>query len=179
MLKRKEPTPVWKSSISGTPLRTITCSMTQAGLAGLVFGYGPEAEDHLPEASGPVPHRVSYALQNTLDQLAAYLNGLLKEFDIPLDLSNCTDFQKRVLQEVIKIPCGQVTTYGQIASLVGGARYMRAVGGAVGGNPIPLVIPCHRVVSSDGHLRGYSGWGGIRTKAWLLRLEGQQLIAED
>lgn len=178
MANLKKLAPLWKASRSDTPLGTLTCGMTQRGLAYLVFGYGQVCEGQLLEAASPATEQVEHNLQAALDQVSAYLEGCLQIFTIPLDLSECRDFQKRVLHEVTKIPYGQVVTYGQIAKKVGGLKYSHAVGRALGGNPIPLVIPCHRVISSGGRLGGYSGWGGARTKAWLLKLEGQLLVAE-
>ena len=179
MANLKELSPIWKCSLPGTRLGIITCGVTQNGLASLSFGDGADVDDKWHPSTDPFPTEIEQTLRDALNQIRAYLDGQLKEFVLPLDLSRCTEFQKRVLTEVSNIPYGQVITYGQIAEKVGGMKHVRAVGGAVGSNPIPIVIPCHRVVSTGGHLRGYSGWGGIRTKAWLLQLEGQQLIAEE
>src|SRR3972149_1082691 len=82
------------------------------------------------------------------------------------------EFQRRVLLAALKIPHGQVTTYGEIARRIGHPKAARAVGQALGHNPIPLVIPCHRVLGADGSLHGYGAGKGVPTKAWLLTLEG-------
>jgi O-6-methylguanine DNA methyltransferase len=110
-----------------------------------------------------------------LEQLHAYLNGQKTSFDIPVDLSPLTDFQRQVLFTTQKIPPGQVTTYGEIARQIGNPKAVRAVGQALGRNPIPIVIPCHRVIASNGSMGGYSGGGGIATKIKLLKLEGALL----
>jgi methylated-DNA-[protein]-cysteine S-methyltransferase len=108
-------------------------------------------------------------------QLCAYLNGQQTGFDLPVDLSPLTDFQRQVLHITQQIPRGQVVTYGEIARRIGNPKSVRAVGQALGHNPIPIVIPCHRVIASDGSMGGYSGGGGVGTKIKLLQLEGAVL----
>ncbi len=107
-----------------------------------------------------------------LQQIDAYLNGQRSHFDIPIDWSVMTPFQQKVLQATYAIPRGEVHTYGQIAAGCGNPGAARAVGRAEATNPMPLVVPCHRVVAADQSLHGYSAPGGLHTKAWLLRLEG-------
>jgi methylated-DNA-[protein]-cysteine S-methyltransferase len=103
-------------------------------------------------------------------QLEEYFSGTRREFDLPLNLSG-TDFQVQVLQELQEIPYGETTSYGDIAKRIGRPRAMRAVGAANGRNPIPIVIPCHRVIGSSGDLTGFGG--GLDTKEALLRLEAE------
>lgn len=104
------------------------------------------------------------------DQLEEYFAGRRKEFDLPLHLSG-TDFQVKVLEELQQIPYGETTSYGDIAKRIGRPKAMRAVGAANGRNPIPIVIPCHRVIGSSGDLTGFGG--GLDTKEALLRLEAE------
>lgn len=106
----------------------------------------------------------------TRRQLDEYFAGQRKEFDLALRLSG-TDFQVQVLRELQRIPYGETTSYGAIAKRIGRPRAMRAVGAANGRNPIPIVIPCHRVIGSSGDLTGFGG--GLDTKAALLRLEAE------
>lgn len=101
-------------------------------------------------------------------QLDAYFAGKLSHFDLPLRPAG-SDFEQRVWSAMQKIPYGKTRSYGELASAIGSAP--RAVGGACGKNPIPIVIPCHRVLSKAG-LGGYSGSGGLKTKETLLALEG-------
>jgi len=102
----------------------------------------------------------------------AYFSGRPSGFDLPLDPAG-TDFQKRVWQALVAIPCGEVRSYGHIARMVGSAGAARAVGGACGQNPLPIVVPCHRVIASSGSLGGFSPLaGGIEVKKRLLRIEG-------
>ena len=109
---------------------------------------------------------------SVLQQIAAYLAGQRTHFDIPIDWSVMTPFQRKALGATYVIPRGKVQTYGQIAAQCGIPRAARAVGRAEATNPMPLVIPCHRVVAADQSLHGFSAPGGLETKAWLLRLEG-------
>lgn len=106
-----------------------------------------------------------------LRQLKAYLAGDLREFSLPLDLSRQTAFQQQVLWLTSEIPYGQTCTYKDLARRAGTPHAARAVGRVEATNPLPLVIPCHRVVGTDGSLHGYGGPGGVELKAWLLQLE--------
>ncbi|MGE5123677.1 MAG: methylated-DNA--[protein]-cysteine S-methyltransferase [Acidobacteriaceae bacterium] len=107
-----------------------------------------------------------------LRQISEYLAGKRKQFSSPIDLSGMSSFQVEVLKHTFIIPYGQTRTYKEIAIQVGNPRLARAVGRVEATNPIPIVIPCHRVLGSDGSLHGYGGPGGIKLKAWLLELEG-------
>jgi len=106
----------------------------------------------------------------SVSQLEAYFAGKRRAFDIPVDLSQATPFQRSVLMAARSVAPGQVTTYGAIAQRIGQPKASRAVGQALGHNPVPIVIPCHRVVQSGGGLGGYSG--GLKIKERLLELEG-------
>jgi len=104
-------------------------------------------------------------------ELKRYFRGEPVDFrDVPLDLTGCTDFQRAVYEATRRIPYGKVATYGQIAKAIGRPNAQRAVGQALGKNPIGIVIPCHRVVASDGGLGGFTG--GLHWKRKLLRHEG-------
>src|SRR5437016_2242711 len=108
-------------------------------------------------------------LAEAAKQLRAYLAGDLRVFDLPLDMQG-TVFQKRVWNELEKIPYGETRSYQQIAVAVGAPQAVRAVGAANGANPVPIVVPCHRVIGSSGKLTGYGG--GLPLKKRLLELEG-------
>jgi methylated-DNA-[protein]-cysteine S-methyltransferase len=118
----------------------------------------------------PPPH-----LTAALAELRDYLDGRSRVFGVTLDLHGITPFQSRVYDRLRAIPYGQVVTYGRIAHDIGAnhAGAARAVGQAVGANPLPILIPCHRVVGADGTLTGFGG--GLRRKAALLRLEGVEV----
>ncbi len=102
-------------------------------------------------------------------QLKQYFAGKRKVFELPLDLSACRDFQKRVLAEVAAVEYGHTTTYGQIARRIKRVTAQRAVGRANARNPISIIVPCHRVIASNGKLTGYGG--GLPAKEWLLKHE--------
>lgn len=105
-------------------------------------------------------------------KIARYFGGEVISFeDIPLDFGPATPFQLQVWQACRSIPFGATMSYGRLAAQIGRASATRAVGRALGSNPIPLIVPCHRVVSADGGLCGFSGYGGIATKRRLLELE--------
>lgn len=109
-------------------------------------------------------------LNRLLKMLDAYFSGEPESFPIPFTFFTGTDFQHNVWQAVRRIPYGQTRSYGELAQELGRPNAMRAVGAANGANPIPIVIPCHRVIQSDGRLGGYAG--GLNLKDELLRLEG-------
>ncbi len=115
----------------------------------------------------PLP---SHLLREAAKQLAAYFKGRLFDFDLPLDAAG-TDHEQRVWREMCRIPYGATATYGQIATAIRSAP--RAIGRACGANPIPIIVPCHRVTASGGGLGGYSGAGGGVTKKFLLALEAR------
>jgi methylated-DNA-[protein]-cysteine S-methyltransferase len=133
--------------------------------------FGTYLTKRFKRPSQPDSDKVAGALQ----QLDEYLRGERKAFHLPIDWSMLRPFQIQVLQIVFSIPYGQTRTYGDIAYEIGNPRAARAVGRANATNPMPLVIPCHRVIGADGKLRGYGGGQGLATKEWLLKLEGAVL----
>jgi methylated-DNA-[protein]-cysteine S-methyltransferase len=110
-------------------------------------------------------------LQDAKKQLTSYFKGNSKDLDFATELKG-TAFQKAVWAEIAKIGFGEVTTYAEIAKNIGNPKAVRAVGGAVGSNPVPLIVGCHRVLGASGKITGYSGGDGLPTKRWLLALEG-------
>jgi len=125
-------------------------------------------------SSPPLPewkqNRAAFA--EVIRQLQAYFRGELKEFDVPLAMEG-TAFQLRVWNELRAIPYGETISYAQLAARIGNPKAVRAVGLANGSNPIPIIVPCHRVIGSDGSLTGFGG--GLSTKKKLLELENKQL----
>jgi O-6-methylguanine DNA methyltransferase len=138
---------------------------------------GAEELDPEPGASAPAApvleiHEDPAHFTALRDQLAEYFTGQRTEFDIAVDLHG-TPFQLSVWKQLLRIPYGKLRTYGQVASAMRKPRATRAVGQAAGQNPVPILVPCHRVVGKGGSLVGFAG--GITTKARLLRLEGHTL----
>ena len=113
---------------------------------------------------------LSPQLSRAQAQLLDYLAGERQTFDLPLDFSRGTTFQRQVWRMLLRVPYGKLRSYQWVASRVGGRQYARAVGNAVGANPLPIVVPCHRIVAQDATLGGFSG--GLPTKRKLLTLEG-------
>ncbi len=111
-------------------------------------------------------------LRETEKQLNEYFAGTRKVFDLPLDLAG-TDLQKRVWMQLLQIPYGATQTYSQLAAQIGAPAAVRAVGAANGRNPVSIIIPCHRLVGSNGGLTGFAG--GLDNKRWLLELEAGRL----
>lgn len=151
-----------------SPLGPLLLAASTRGLAGVWFTN----QRHLPadslihswstDAGHPV-------LQAAAQQLTRYWAGNLCAFDLPLDLSGGTPFQQSVWNALLTIPPGHTLRYGELASHIGRPAAVRAVGTAIGRNPVSIVVPCHRVIGADGSLTGYAG--GLDRKAALLRLE--------
>ena len=118
-------------------------------------------------------HGTHPAASQAVRQLRAYFAGQLRRFDLPLDMQGTT-FQLRVWRELERIPYGETRSYSQIAAAIGAPRAVRAVGAANGANPIPIVVPCHRVIGASGKLVGYGG--GLPLKKRLLELEGTRAL---
>jgi methylated-DNA-[protein]-cysteine S-methyltransferase len=112
-------------------------------------------------------------LERATRQLREYLDGTRKQFNIQIDWSLLRSFQREALLATFAIPYGHTTTYGDLAQQLGRPRSARAIGRAEATNPMPIIIPCHRVLGADGKLRGYGG--GLHVKKWLLQLEGAVL----
>jgi methylated-DNA-[protein]-cysteine S-methyltransferase len=163
-----------------TPLGTIWIAASARGL--IAVSLWPEEKQFTAEVArltGSTPRHApgeSAVIHETTSQLEQYFRGEPFEFDLPVDWDVMPSFQQDVLKLVNAIPYGRTTSYGNIARQFGKPGAMRAVGRANATNPIPIVIPCHRVLGADGKLHGYGAPGGLETKAWLLRLEGSWLL---
>jgi methylated-DNA-[protein]-cysteine S-methyltransferase len=158
--------------VLGSPLGPLWVAIGPKGVTTIHYGSEPSESElrRLVRVYGPgvVPDsKRSSALARELDQ---YFNGRRHEFDVEVDLSGLTPFQTKVLVATAKIPFGSVSTYGQVARRAGNEKASRAAGGALNHNPIPIVVPCHRVVGSNGALVGYAG--GLDVKRRLLAIEG-------
>jgi O-6-methylguanine DNA methyltransferase len=174
VMTRPVCTSLFYTSIN-TPLAgQLWLAATEQGLCAIVFD-GDEAAfvRKLQRRWGVQPQRDDSALAEATKQVQEYLTGERKAFDLPLDLRLLRPFHRLVLEATAAIPWGQVSTYRALAHQLGRPRATRAVGRAEACDPLPLVIPCHRVIGSDGRLTGYSG--GLDMKRALLELEGVML----
>lgn len=161
-------------SIAQERLGPIWVALSSSGLVGLhMRASEADVRQYYPDFDVVSDAAYTHPL---LEQLEAYFSREVKQFDTPIDWSALTSFQSDVLKLVLAIPYGQTRTYQDIALELGQPGAARAVGRANATNPMPIVIPCHRVLGADGRLHGYGGPGGVETKAWLLKLEGSWLL---
>ena len=152
-------------------LGPLLAAVTDHGLARISYDPEPERElETLARLVGPRVLRAPRALDTTRRELDDYFAGRRTTFDLELDLRGLTEFTRRVLGELATVPYGHTETYAELAARAGNARASRAVGMVMNRNPIPIVLPCHRIVGSSGSLVGYGG--GLERKERLLRLEG-------
>lgn len=164
--------PVWIGALANTPLGDIWLAARAQGLIAVAWKRSEAGfRVYLAPWIGTRPVLLAPAhISDYANAIRAYLAGEQRTFDLPIDWSILPEFQRQALQLVTQIPYGATCTYGDIARQLGQPNAARAVGRANATNPMPLVIPCHRVLGKDNHLHGY-GYG-LATKAWLLTLEG-------
>ena len=148
-----------------TPIGDLLLAGDDAALSLVAFPEGSMRRDPEPDW---IYSEKPFA--NARQQLTEYFAGTRKDFDLPLSLAG-TEFQLLVLDELRRIPYGETTSYGDIAARIGKPKAMRAVGAANGRNPIPIIVPCHRVIGSGGDLTGFGG--GLDAKQALLQLEAE------
>ena len=164
MPEHESASAVYSGVLHDTPAGAIAVWVTRNGVR-RIAGVTPEMiEEGTWDPEGHQTLRVA------LHQLKQYFSRNRQRFHLPLDFSGATEFQTRIFERLVEIPYGRIVSYGDIADEIGVAGAARAVGQAVGANPLPIVVPCHRVVRSDGKLGGYSG--GLRQKVALLGIEG-------
>ena len=148
---------------------------TERGLCEIAFDPDPEEEvERLARLHGVRVLRSPRPVDEARRELDEYFEGRRQDFDLPVDLEALPAFQRSVLVELQRVPYGQVDTYGSLAARIGKPKAARAVGGALNRNPVPIVVPCHRIVGSTGNLTGYAG--GLERKQLLLSLEGGVLV---
>ncbi len=156
-----------------SPMGAVTIVATEKGICKLHFGDSESALPLLSAWSKKVFYSVELVrnadmLFGAENQLTDYFAGTRKEFQLPLDFQG-TPFQKKVWQELLRIEYGETRSYKDIATAVNAPRAVRAVGNAVNRNPLPIIIPCHRIIGSNGELVGYNG--GLEKKQQLLQIE--------
>jgi len=167
--------PITIGNIKSTPLGEVWAAVSEHGL--VTVEYGVTRKVFETNVRKQTKRDIEYSpkqVETIVKQVKEYLDGKRRDFDLVIDWSVlASDFQRAALRVVFSIPCGQTRTYADVAAQIGHPDAPRAVGRANATNPMPLVIPCHRVIGTDGKLHGYGGKGGIKTKAWLLKMEAQ------
>jgi methylated-DNA-[protein]-cysteine S-methyltransferase len=156
-----------------TPIGSLLVAASDRGILRIGFDADAHAEEQLERltrVAGPRVLRAPRAVDEARRELDEYFAGRRRGFDLTLDLRDLAPFAERVLGELARVPYGRTATYGELAARVGAPRAARAVGTVMNRNPIPIVLPCHRVVGASGSLVGYGG--GLERKEALLRLEG-------
>jgi methylated-DNA-[protein]-cysteine S-methyltransferase len=156
-----------------SPLGPLVVASTPRGLVRLAYTGSRGEDEVIEDLADKLSPRVLEApqrLDEVRRELDEYFEGRRDEFDLPIDWSLTRGFTGKVLRQTARIGFGKTSTYAEMASRAGSPRAVRAAGNALGANPIPLVVPCHRVLRSGGALGGYTG--GVERKEFLLRLEG-------
>jgi methylated-DNA-[protein]-cysteine S-methyltransferase len=168
----KENPVVYLGELNNTPLGDLRIAASDFGLVAVEWA---DSQSHFDAFL----RRLKRPLQTNekkiapyVKELRQYIEGKRTAFTIPVDWTLFRPFQREALQAVFRIPYGETRTYRDIAIQIGREHAYRAVGRANATNPMPLVIPCHRVIGTDGKLHGYGGGEGLKTKEWLLKMEG-------
>jgi methylated-DNA-[protein]-cysteine S-methyltransferase len=154
-----------------TPVGRLLIAVTEHGVCEIHYDADPDAEaERLARLFGLRVLRSPRPTDEARRQLDEYFAGVRREFELEVDLRPAREFGRTVLEELARVPYGELTTYGTLAARAGSPRAARAVGTVMNRNPVPIVLPCHRVVGSTGSLVGYAG--GLDRKRTLLELEG-------
>lgn len=165
-------------NLNDSPLGVLWIAVSASGLNAVkIGGDGPAfARSLVDDAADAASVKFDNDFVSPIvDQLQEYFDGQRRRFEMEIDWGQLTAFQEAALRLTFEIPFGEVRTYGQVATEIGRSpAAARAVGRAMATNPVPIIIPCHRLVGANGDLTGYGGLGGIETKAWLLEFEGHQ-----
>ncbi len=168
----KTPPPIYIGELNGTRLGDLRLAASDLGLVAVEWEDSQlEFDSYLQRINRPIEPNLK-KIAPYAKELREYLSGKRNAFTIPIDWSLFRPFQRDALQAVFRIPYGETSTYHDIAIEIGRPNASRAVGRANATNPMPIVIPCHRVIGKDGKLHGYGGGEGLKTKEWLLQMEG-------
>ena len=163
---------IYVGELNGTRLGDFRLAASDFGLVAVEWADAqPEFDAYLARLKRPLVEDTK-RIKPYAKELAEYIEGKRHAFTVPVDWTLFTPFQREALQAVFRIPYGETRTYLEIAQQINRPHAYRAVGGANAMNPIPMVIPCHRVIGMDGKLHGYGGGEGLKTKEWLLQMEG-------
>jgi methylated-DNA-[protein]-cysteine S-methyltransferase len=154
-----------------SPVGDLLVAATERGLCRIAYDAQPEQElERLARAFGTRVLRSTKPIEIARRELDEYFDGKRRSFDLAVDIESLADFNRRVLRQLARVPYGEVVTYGELAARAARPRAARAVGTVMNRNPLPIVLPCHRVIGANGKLVGYAG--GLERKEALLRLEG-------
>jgi len=163
---------IYLAELNNTPLGDLRLAASDVGLLAVEWADSqPALDSYLARLKRPI-ERDREKLGLYSKEILAYTQGKLREFSFEIDWDSLRPFQKKAMQAVYAIPYGETRTYADIAREIGRPNAPRAVGRANATNPMPLVIPCHRLIGSDGKLHGYGGGAGLKTKEWHLKMEG-------
>jgi methylated-DNA-[protein]-cysteine S-methyltransferase len=166
------PSKIYLGQLNNTPLGDLRIAASDLGLVAVEWADSqPQLDSYLRRFKCDIEPNQSKT-KPYAKELAEYLKGKLREFAFPIDWPTLRPFQQETLKVVYAIPYGEIRTYADIAVQIDRPHAYRAVGRANATNPMPLVIPCHRVIGKDGKLHGYGGGDGLPTKEWLLKMEG-------
>jgi methylated-DNA-[protein]-cysteine S-methyltransferase len=164
--------PLYSGELYDTPVGNLLLICSDAGLVAVEWAHSRGTLDRYLRRLRRSVHAYPAKIAPYAAELREYLNCRRREFSFPIDWNLLRPFQRSALELVYAIPYGETRTYGQIALELGRPKASRAVGRANATNPMPLVIPCHRLIGGDGKLHGYGGGEGLATKEWLLKMEG-------
>lgn len=168
-------TQIYTGELDNSPVGDLLLAASDKGLVAVEWKNAHnEFDNYLQRFSDSITSNPSM-LNDFVEELGEYFLRKRKRFTFPIDWSLMREFQRQVLLITYRIPFGETRTYGEIAKQMGNENFARAVGRAQALNPMPLVIPCHRVIGTDGRLHGYGGGQGLLTKEWLLKMEGALL----
>jgi O-6-methylguanine DNA methyltransferase len=172
MKKAPAPTLIYIGELNGTPLGDFSLAVSDFGLVAIEWADSQrDFDSYLARLQRPIQLNQKKVAPYA-KELREYLTGKRSAFTIPIDWTLFTPFQREALQAVFRIPYGETRTYIEIAREIDRPHAYRAVGSANAMNPMPIVVPCHRVIGTDGKLHGYGGGEGLKTKEWLLKMEG-------
>ena len=164
--------PLYIGELNGTPLGDLRIAASDFGLVAVEWADSQlHFDSYLERLKRPIQQNAKKSAPYE-KELREYLAGQRHAFTIPIDWTLFRPFQRETLQAIFRIPYSETRTYHEIAIQLGRPSASRAVGRANATNPMPLVIPCHRVIGTDGKLHGYGGGQGLKTKEWLLKMEG-------
>ena len=166
------PLKIYLGELNNTPLGDLRIAASDLGLVAVEWADSqPELIQHLFRLKATVEQNQK-VIHPYVKELGEYLKGKRRDFTFEIDWGILKPFQQKALKAVYAIPYGEILTYADVAAQIGHPHAYRAVGRANATNPMPLVIPCHRLIGKDGKLHGYGGKGGLKTKEWLLKMEG-------